>query len=136
MPTISGSCAQKLKGQTVIALPDVADHMIGLVVVAGHHKTADALWDGANCTSWGNVDTIGGKGKQSGYFRNVHQDGDTSYGTFEAALTDGATTGGGTWQFAGGTGKFAHVTGGGVVTSKQTSLTDSEIEWSGSYNLG
>lgn len=136
MPNFSGSCAQKLLGQTIVAVADSAEHLIGVSVVVGNHKTEDALWDGSRCTSWGTMDIVDGKGKQSGYFRNEHQDGDASYGTFEAALTDGAMNGSGTWQFAGGTGKFAHITGNGVVTVKQTSPTDSDLEWSGSYNLG
>jgi hypothetical protein len=45
-------------------------------------------------------------------------------------------TGTGAWRFTGGTGKFSHITGGGVATVKQTSPTESEMEWSGSYNIG
>jgi hypothetical protein len=77
---------------------------------------------------------VGGNGEQCGYFRNEHPNGDVSYGTFLAKVTNGTMTG--TWQFTGGSGKFAKLTGGGVLDGKQTSPTDSEMTWSGSYSLG
>jgi hypothetical protein len=136
MPEFSGSITLQLRGQTVVAVPDAADHLLTVASVAGNLKTTDALWNGALNANWSTSDTIGGKGKQSGYFRNVHQDGDENHGTFEATLSDGAMTGTGAWRFTGGTGKFSHITGGGVATVKQTSPTESEMEWSGSYNIG
>ena len=115
-------------------IPDVADHVIAMSVVAGKQKTADALFDGAQSVQWGTADTVGGNGKQTGYFLNDHRDGDTTYGTYEATLTDGAMTG--AWKLTGGTGKFAHITGSGVGTVKQNTPTEFELTWSGSYNLG
>lgn len=135
MPEFSGTVTLHILGQTVVSVADAADHMLVLAGVTGIIKTADVLWNGGRNTNWITADTIGGKGKQTGYFQNVHQDGDTDHGTFEGTVeADGTATG--TWQYTGGTGKFAHLTGNGVSSLKQTSPTESELEWSGSYNLG
>jgi hypothetical protein len=66
----------------------------------------------------------------------VHTNGDTSFGTFEAkvSMTDAPTVEG-TWRFTGGTGSLAKLSGGGPFKAQMTSPTDSEMTWSGSYEL-
>jgi hypothetical protein len=138
MPDFSGSCSAKLGSQTMMPVPGGTDHMIGVSTGSGAQSSSDANWNGAHLTNWGTADTVGGNGEQRGYFRNEHPNGDVDYGTFEAKLTmsDAGPTMTGTWRFTDGTGKLAKITGNGVFNGKQTSLTGSEMTWSGSYSLG
>jgi hypothetical protein len=86
----------------------------------------------------GIADAVAGNGTSCGYFRNEHPNGDVDYGTSESTVSMTATevTMTGTWRFTGGTGKFANITGNGVLTDRRTSPTSSAGTWSGSYNLG
>jgi len=84
----------------------------------------------------GTTDSVEGNGEQRGYFQNVHTNGDTSFGTFEAkVMMADALTVEGTWRFAGGTGSLAKLSGSGVFKAQMKSATDSEMTWSGSYEL-
>jgi hypothetical protein len=138
MPSFSGSYSAKLGSQTVMSVSDRTDHLIGVSVVSAIQKSSDAKWNGAKVTIWGATDTVGGNGEQRGYFRNEHSNGDVDQGTFEAKLTLSGTetTIAGTWRSTGGTGMFAKITANGVFNGKQTSPTDSDATWSGSYDLG
>jgi hypothetical protein len=108
------------------------------MVACGPQETADANWKGAIMTQWATADTVNGNGTMRGYFRNVHPNGDTDYGTSECTVAMSGTDAimEGSWRFVGGTGKFAKITGNGVFSAKQTSPIDSEGTWSGSYSLG
>jgi len=138
MPSFSGSYSAKLGSQTVMAVSDQTGHVIGVSVVSAIQKTSDANWNGAHLTVWGTADTVAGNGEQRGYFKNEHSNGDVDHGTFEAKLTmsGNEATLAGAWRFSGGTGKFAKITGNGVFNGKQTSPTDSEATWTGTYDLG
>jgi hypothetical protein len=138
MPNFSGSCAQTLRSQTMLPVPDRPDHMIVASSMAGTHTTSDPNWDGVQVTNWGTADLVAGSGEQRGYFLNEHPNGDVDGGTFEAKVTmsDTGQTMTGTWKTTHGTGKFAHITASGVLDAKMTSPTDSVMNWSGSYNLG
>jgi hypothetical protein len=118
--------------------PDRDDHQLAVAVFSGMQKSPDANWNDANVSVCGAADTVGGNGEQKGYFTNTHPNGDTDFGTFEAKITTSGTTvtTSGSWRFTGGTGKFAKVTGNGVFTTRQTTPTDSDTTWSGTYNLG
>lgn len=137
MTKFSGSYKTNLGSQTLVAIPDRPEHLIGVSVVSATQNSSDALWNGAVLTVWGTADTVGGNGDQRGYFRNVHANGDVDHGTFEARVTTSgtSTTLAGKWRFSGGTGRFAKLTGDGVFEGRQVSPTDSEASWSGSYNL-
>lgn len=138
MPNFSGSYHTKLGSQTIMAVPGGTDHVIGVSVVSGKQNSPDPDWNGALCTVWGTADTVGGNGEQRGYFSNERRNGDLDYGTFEAKVTmsGNEATMSGTWRFSGGTGKFAKITGNGVFNAKQTSPTEFDLTWSGTYNLG
>lgn len=122
----------------MLPVPDGPDHMMSVSSMSGKHTASDANWDSVQVTNWGSADLVGGNGEQRGYFMNEHPNGDVSHGTFEAKVTmSGAgPTMTGTWQFTGGTGKFAKLIGGGVLDAKMASPTDFVMNWSGSYNLG
>jgi hypothetical protein len=85
----------------------------------------------------GTADVVGGNRQQTGYFYNTHPNGDISHGTFEARVTTGDTvTVEGTWQLSSGTGTLEKLSGGGNFKAQMTSPTDSEMTWSGTYQLG
>ena len=135
-PTSQEATQRKPSSQTTVNGP--GNHQIGLSVARGPQETADANWKGAILTQWGTADTVDGNGTIRGYFRNVHPNGDTDYGTSECTVTMSGTEAimEGTWRFVGGTGKFAKISGHGVFSAKQTSPIDSGGKSSGSYSLG
>lgn len=137
MTNFAGTCSSKLQSQTTVGVPGPSDRQLAIAVMLGQHKSAGTKWNDAKLTYVGTTDTVQGQGDQRGYFHNVHTDGDTSYGTFEAKVTtsDMSTTVEGTWRFTGGTGAFAKLSGSGVFKAQMTSATNSEMAWSGAYEL-
>jgi hypothetical protein len=137
MPEFSGTCTSKLQSQTTVSVPGPADRQVAVAVMLGQHKCAVPQWNDAKLTYVGTTDSVGGQGDQRGYFHNVHTNGDASYGTFEAkvAMVDMPTVEG-TWRFTGGTGSMYRLSGGGVFKAQMTSPADSEMVWSGAYDLG
>jgi hypothetical protein len=137
MPEFSGTCSSKLQSQTAVNVPGPTDRQLAIAVMLGQHKCAVPQWNDAKLTYVGTTDSVGGQGEQRGYFHNIHTNGDTSYGTFDAKLTmSDAPTVEGAWRFAGGTGSMARLSGGGVFKAQMTSPVDSEMTWSGAYDLG
>lgn len=112
---------------------------MGLAVMLGLHKTSDHRWNGAKMTYVGTTDVVDGKGEQRGHFHNLHMNGDTSFGTFDAKVStgqDAAMIVEGEWQFAGGTGTLANLKGRGTFKAQMTSPTKSQMAWSGGYEVG
>ena len=137
MPNISGSFSGRATSQATISLPDIPDHAMNLMEVTGLQKSSDEKWNEARITYWGAADLIAGNGPQRGYFVNEHPDGDRDFGTFEGKI---ATAGGqvtieGNWKYAGGTGKFKGITGGGTYKGQATSPVELENSWEGTYQL-
>jgi len=137
MPDLSGSFSGKVTSQTTISLHDVSNHDLNLMEVTGVQKSTDDNWNNATITYWGTADLVGGSGPQHGYFVNEHADGDRDFGTFEGKI---ATAGGqvsieGTWKYAGGTGNFQGITGGGSYKGKMTSPVEVENTWEGKYQI-
>jgi len=137
MPNISGSFSGRATSKTTISLPDIPDHAMNLMEVTGLQKSSDEKWNEARITYWGAADLIAGNGPQRGYFVNEHPDGDRDFGTFEGKI---ATAGGqvtieGNWKYAGGTGKFKGITGGGTYKGRATSPVELENSWEGTYQL-
>jgi hypothetical protein len=137
MPDVSGTCASKLQSQTLVTIPGHDNHQIGVITTIGKHSSPGSPWNDAILTYVGTADLINGNGKQNGYFHNAHPNGDTSSGTFEATVTavDGTMRIEGQWDLTEGTGGLAIVKGTGRFEAKMTSLTDSEMTWSGTYDL-
>lgn len=137
MTDITGTCSSKVVTQTMIGVPG-QDRQVGIAMIAGQHTSRGTPWDGAKLTYVGTSDIAGGSGgTQRGYFHNVHTDGAVSEGTFEAKATmpKGVPTVEGTWTLTGGSGSLAGVRGGGAFKAQMTSPTDSEMAWSGSFQL-
>jgi hypothetical protein len=137
MTNISGTCASKVQSQTMVSVQGKPDHQVGLTVMLGQHKSPDPKWNDAMMTYVGTADLVGGNGQQTGYFYNAHPNGDISHGTFQARVTTGDTmTVEGTRQLSSGSGTLANLSGGGNFKAQMTSPTNSEMTWSGNYQLG
>jgi outer membrane protein assembly factor BamB len=96
----------------------------------GQHKCAVPQWNDAKLTYVGTTDSVGGQGEQRGYFHNIHTNGDTSYGTFDAKLTmSDAPTVEGAWRFAGGTGSMTRLSGEAVGSGVMS--TARRNDWDG-----
>jgi hypothetical protein len=136
MPNFNGTCSSKVQSQTTMEVPGPMNRQVGVAMMLGKHKCAVPQWNDARMTYVRTTDSVDGTGEQHGYFHNVHSNGDTSFGTFEAkvSMTDAPTVEG-TWRFTGGTGSLAKLSGGGPFKAQMTSPTDSEMTWSGSYEL-
>jgi hypothetical protein len=118
-------------------MPDRANHELGLVEIGGTQTSTDPHWSGAAITYWGTADLIDGSGAQRGYFLNVHAGGDQDCGSFEGQIMTAGeqVTLEGTWQFIGGTGKFAGITGKGTYQGRMVSPTEIQTAWQGEYQL-
>ena len=137
MPEFSGTCSSKLQSQSTAGVPGAEGRQLALAVMLGQHKCAVPQWNDAKMTYVGTTDSVGEQGEQRGYFHNAHTNGDTSFGTFEAKVTmSDVPTVEGNWRFTGGTGSLAKLSGGGPFKAQMTSPNDSEMAWSGAYDLG
>ena len=138
MPNVSGSFVGRTNSQSMVSLKDVPNHELSLVEIGGPQTASDPLWAGSTVLYWGMSDLVSGSGAQTGYFMNRHANGDTDRGTFEAKITSaaGVVTLDGTWKFAGGTGAFSGLSGGGTFKGRMTSPTEVETRREGSYQLG
>jgi len=137
MTDIAGTCSSKTVSQTTIGMPGQAERQLGVMMTTGQHASRGTPWDDARLTYVGTSDVSRDGGQQRGYFHNVHTDGAISEGTFEAkvSMPDGVLTLEGTWTFTGGSGSLTGIKGGGVLKANMTSTIDSEMTWSGSYQL-
>jgi hypothetical protein len=114
--------------RTVVPLGDDPKHE--LFVLAIHRDTttsSDPDWNETEQIVYGQGDEVAGTGTARGYFRRLHKNGDTDYGTYEGTVKttvkeDGSseTTWEGTWKSNGGTGKFKNIKGGGTYRGKAT----------------
>src|SRR5213080_735019 len=137
MPNITGSFSGRTTSQTTVSLQDTSNHDLCLMEVRGVQKSQDEKWNNAKIVYWGTADLIAGNGPQQGYFVNEHADGDRDFGTFEGKIASagGALTIEGNWKYAGGTGKFSGITGGGTYKGRAISPTEFENSWEGNYAL-
>jgi hypothetical protein len=137
MPNFSGSFSGRATLQTTISLHDIPNHEMNMVGITGLQKTTDDNWKDAKITYWGSADLVEGSGPQRGYFVDEHPGGDRDFGTFEGKITtaSGQVSIEGTWKYAGGTGKFKGLTGGGTYKGRMTSPVEVENSWKGTYQL-
>jgi hypothetical protein len=137
MPNISGSFSGTIRTQTLASIPDKPQHTFGLAEVSGTQKTTDPKWDGSSIRYWANTDVVGGEGTQSGYFVNDHGSAGFDHGTFEGkvAMVEGQLVVEGKYQYSGGEGSFAGITGGGTFQTRLTGPTTVEATWEGAYEL-
>jgi len=137
MNHMTGAFAGKITQQSTLILTDQSNHAMNIAEVHGTQKSSDPLWDNSKITYWGFTDLLNGEGTQHGYYCDNHAEAGRDWGTFEARAT---TVGGkmiieGTFQFAGGDGKYRGITGGGKFKSIMKSETEVECTWDGNYEL-
>jgi len=137
MSTFSGSFSGTIRTQTIILVPDRTDHSLSLAEVAGTQKSTDPKWNNSLINYWATTDAIGIQGAQRGYFVNDHGSAGIDRGTFEGnvSVVAGQPVVEGKWQYTGGEGSFAGITGGGTFKTKLTSPTTLEATWEGAYEL-
>jgi hypothetical protein len=137
MANVSGSFSGNVRTQSVMSLNDVANHSLGVAEVAGTQSSSDPRWNNSAITYWGTTDMEGTQGTQRGYFLNDHGSAGEDHGTFEGKVSavGGEVVVEGTWQYTGGAGDFAGITGNGTFKTKLTSPTTVEASWQGTYAL-
>jgi hypothetical protein len=137
MPAFSGSFSGTISAQSIVSVPDQTDHSLGLAEVTGTQRSTDPKWDDSAIKYWATTDVIGSRGIQRGYFVNEHRSEGLDRGTFEGqvSVAAGQPVVEGKWQYTGGEGSFAGITGGGTFKTKLTSPTTLEATWEGAYEL-
>jgi hypothetical protein len=138
MPTeVSGSFSGSIRVQSVISVEYQAAHSLSIAHVAGIQSTADPKWDNSAISYWATTDMMGTQGVQRGYFVNDHGSSGSDRGTFEGqvSVVAGQPVVEGKWQYTGGEGDFAGITGGGTFKTKLSSPTDLVCTWQGAYEL-
>jgi hypothetical protein len=137
MPSISGSFSGTITKQSGLPLSDQTNHELGIAEVSGIQRSPDPLWNDAKITYWGITDLLDGKGTQTGYYNNIHADGDQEHGTFEGKVTvsEGAMTVEGSWKITGGDGKYQGASGSGNFKTVAKSETEIEATFTGEYEL-
>lgn len=138
MPTeVSGSFSGTIRNQSVMSVEYQTAHSIGIAHVAGTQSTADPKWDNSAISYWAVTDMAGTQGVQRGYFVNDHGPSGSDRGTFEGTISvvAGQPVVEGKWQYTGGEGEFAGITGGGTFKTQLTSPTEVGCTWNGAYEL-
>jgi hypothetical protein len=137
MTAVSGSFSGSIHNQSVIPVNDAPDHSLGVAEVRGTQSSSDPKWNNSSITYWGTIDMQGAHGVQRGYFLNDHGTAGQDRGTFEGnvSVSGGEVVTEGTWQYTGGAGEFAGITGRGTFKTRLTSPTTVEATWQGAYTL-
>ena len=137
MLTVSGSFSGSIRTQSVFSVNDQPNHTLGVAEVLGTQSSSDPRWNNIAITYWGTTDLQGTQGTQRGYFLNDHGSAGSDYGTFEGAVSMSGAEPivEGKWQYTGGTGDFAGITGSGNFRTRLTSPTTVEASWQGTYEL-
>jgi hypothetical protein len=137
MLAVSGSFSGGIRTQSVISLDDQPNHSLGIAEVSGTQSSSDAKWNNSAITYWGTTDMQGTQGTQRGYFLNDHGSAGQDRGTFEGnvSVVAGEVAVEGKWQYTGGAGDFAGITGNGTFKTRLTSPTTVEGSWQGTYEL-
>jgi hypothetical protein len=136
MRAVSGSFSGSIRTQSVVSL-DQPNHSLGVTEVRGTQSSSDARWNNSSITYWATTDMQGTQGVQRGYFLNDHGATGQDRGSFEGnvSIIGGEVVVEGKWQYTGGAGDFAGITGGGTFKVKLTSPTTVEASWQGTYEL-
>ena len=136
MVAVSGVFSGSICTQTVISL-DEPNHSLGVAEVRGTQSSSDPRWNNASISYWATTDMRGATGLQRGYFSNNHGFDGQDRGSFEGnvAIVGGEVIVEGKWEYTGGTGTYAGITGGGTFKVKLTSPTTVEASWEGTYGL-
>ena len=137
MVSVSGSFAGDIRSQSVISIPDQANHSISIAEVTGVQKSSDENWNNSTCTYWAIAEITGSAGTQRGYYSNDHAEAGREYGTYQGkvSIVNGQVIVEGTWESMRGTEKFHGLRASGTFRTRLTSPTEVEVAWEGSYEL-
>ena len=137
MPAVSGAFSGTIYTQIAISLHDEPNHSLGVAEVRGTQTSSDSKWNNSAITYWGTTDMRGDQGVQRGYFLNDHGAAGQDRGSFEGnvSIVGGEVIVEGTWQYTGGEGEFAGISGNGTFRTRLTSPTTVEANWQGAYTL-
>jgi hypothetical protein len=124
--------------RTVVSLGDDPKHELVLLEISRCTTTSsDPDWNGTEQIDYSQADQVAGTGTNRGYFRRLHKNGDTDYGSWEGTnkttvKDDGSseTTWETTWKTHGGTGKFKNIKGSGTARGKATA-EGASTDWEG-----
>ena len=125
-------------GHDVEQRPDDLQRQPAVIAeVQGTQSSSDPKWNNSSITYWGITEMKGAQGVQRGYFLNDHGAAGQDRGSFEGrvSIADGEVVVEGTWQYTGGQGEFAGITGGGTFKTRLASPTTVEAKWQGAYEL-
>lgn len=109
--------------RSISPVGDRAGHELIQTVREGTTQSADPDWSDVPVVNYGQFDLVVGSGTVSGYTIRTHKNGDQSFYRYQGRLkvaTGGNlqdSTGEGTVELVGGTGKFANAKGSGTWSS-------------------
>ena len=113
--------------RSAVAIGDPS-HEVGVEMVRSDMKFSNSNFKVKEEHVYNQFDYMNGSGPHRGSFVDSHEDGSTTYGTYEGSQTtvakaDGSwvTTWEGKYRYSGGTGKFKKVKGTGTYKGKATS---------------
>jgi hypothetical protein len=104
------------------------EHELTQEVVISDIKYSDPEFATESEWVYVHTDAVEGRGKQTGYYIDTHEDGTQTYGNFEGTIEttvkpDGSweSTWEGTYQYLGGTGKYKNIKGEGQYKGQASS---------------
>ena len=117
---------------------DAPDHMIVLVSSKAEDTSEDALYGNVSVHHTEIQDISGSSGTAWGYRTSTHANGDQSFHKFEGTMSNLAPDGSsgdfkGSWEFTGGTGKYAGITGSGTYEGKMVNSV-ATYTWEGTHS--
>jgi hypothetical protein len=114
--------------KTVVLVGDVPNHELRQEMNVSDIKYSNPDFKTKDEWAYIHADTIDGSGKANGYYFDTHDDGSTSYGSFQGTEKMTTQSDGswvviweGTYQYLGGSGKFKNIKGGGKYKGKASS---------------
>jgi hypothetical protein len=137
MPNFTGQIKGRTVTQSIVSLNDTPEHQLMLSSTTATQTCSDPQFNSHHHDAWGTADLTKGHGTQHGYFANEHAHGDRSCGSYEGkvSIVNGQLSMEGTWKYTHGTGQFSGITGNGKFKGRQTSMTETEVTFEGSYQL-
>jgi hypothetical protein len=114
--------------KTVVLVGEVPNHELRQEMTVSDIKYSNPDFKIKDEWVYIHADTIDGSGKANGYYFDTHDDGSTSYGSYQG--TEKMTTQNdgsweviweGTYQYLGGSGKFKNIKGSGKYKGKASS---------------
>ena len=123
--------------RTVVSPGDDPKHeLVVLQISRATITSSDPDFNEAEHIAYEQGDQVAGTGTHRGYYRNLHKNGDTDYGSYEGTVKttfkeDGSwetTTWEGTIKVIGGTGKCKNIKGSGTYRGKATA-EGASTEW-------